>query len=195
MTSRAITPDDLRFMDAALAHSYAGLGRTAPNPSVGCVIVKDGRIVGTAGTAPGGRPHAEPQALDQAGDAAQGASVYVTLEPCAHHGQTPPCAEALVAAKVCEVVIACPDPFHKVDGRGINILKDAGINVLIGVRQQHAEALNAGFFSVLSTGLPLVEADRRASLYDADFTLTAGEDRQAALRAAAGKGLTRLREV
>jgi len=94
--SRPVTPADRRFMDAALACAYAALGSTAPNPAVGCLIVKAGRVLAAAATAPGGRPHAETQALALAGPAARGARAYVTLEPCAHHGQTPPCAEALV---------------------------------------------------------------------------------------------------
>ncbi len=195
MRPRAITPDDLRFMDVALAHGFAALGGTAPNPAVGCVIVHQGRIVGAAATAQGGRPHAEPQAIERAGDHAVGATAYVTLEPCAHHGATPPCAEALVKAQLAEVVIACLDPFHKVDGRGVDILQNAGIGVVIGVREAEALALNAGFFSVLRDGIPLVESDPRQALYDADLVLSEGQDRQAALKAAAVKGLTRLRQV
>jgi len=98
LTGRAVTPDDLRFMDAALALAFARLGQTAPNPSVGCVIVRERRVIGAAATAAGGRPHAETQALAQAGEAARGARAYVSLEPCAHHGRTPPCAQALIDA-------------------------------------------------------------------------------------------------
>ena len=182
-------------MDAALAHAFAGLGHTAPNPSVGCIIVKNGKVIGQARTADTGRPHAEPQALEQAGDQAQGARVYVTLEPCSHYGKTPPCAEALVAAKPAEVIIACRDPFEKVSGRGIKMLEDAGITVLVGVRQAQAEAMNEGFFTLIRTGRPFASDDRRASLFDADFILKAGESRDEGLERLGKAGLTRVRIV
>jgi diaminohydroxyphosphoribosylaminopyrimidine deaminase/5-amino-6-(5-phosphoribosylamino)uracil reductase len=192
MTSRPLTAEDLRYMDTALALAYARLGQTAPNPSVGCVIVKSGRIIGAAATAPGGRPHAEPQALEQAGAEAEGATVYVSLEPCAHYGKTPPCAEALIAANPAEVVIACRDPFEHVAGRGIAMLVDAGITVLEGVREAQAIALNAGFFERLKTGRPLLVRDDRASLYDAELSLEPGEDVDAALERLGALGLTRV---
>lgn len=195
MSDRPITPDDLRYMDVALSQAYRALGSTAPNPAVGCVIVKNGHILGAAATAQGGRPHAEPQALEQAGAEAEGATVYVTLEPCAHQGVTPPCADTLVEAKVGEVVIACLDPFHKVNGRGVDILKAAGIAVVTGARDAEAERLNAGFFSLLSSGMPLLERDPRPALYDADLPAGAEEDLTAALQAAGEAGLTRLRRV
>lgn len=194
MNSRTPTLDDRRYMDVALSLAFAGLGRTAPNPSVGCVIVKDGCIVGTGHTAPGGRPHAEPQALAMAGEAAIGATVYVTLEPCAHHGVTPPCAEALVSAQIGEVVIACLDPFHLVDGRGVDILNAAGIRVVTRVRESEAAALNAGFFSLLRDKRPLVVKDKRRGLYDADLKIEPGQSLDDALEAAAAKRLTRLRQ-
>ncbi|KAA5802457.1 bifunctional diaminohydroxyphosphoribosylaminopyrimidine deaminase/5-amino-6-(5-phosphoribosylamino)uracil reductase RibD [Alkalicaulis satelles] len=193
MGARAVTPDDLRFMDAALALAYARLGRTAPNPSVGCVIVKDRRVIAAAATAPSGRPHAETQALDMAGEDARGARIYVTLEPCAHHGQTPPCAEALAAAGVGEVVIACRDPDARVSGRGIAILSHAGIAVLEGVRSAQAEALNAGFFTRLVTGRPLLVQDGRAGLFDADLELRPDESLDMALDRMGREGLTRVR--
>lgn len=180
-------------MDTALALAYARLGATAPNPAVGCVIVTANRIVGAAATAPGGRPHAEPQALEQAGASARGATVYVTLEPCAHHGKTPPCAEALVAAQPAEVVIACRDPFEHVAGRGVSLLKAAGIAVVEGVREAEAMTLNAGFFQRLETGRPLLAQDTRASLYDADLEVEAGEDIDTALARLGAQGLTRVR--
>jgi diaminohydroxyphosphoribosylaminopyrimidine deaminase/5-amino-6-(5-phosphoribosylamino)uracil reductase len=182
-------------MDVALSLAYQALGSTAPNPAVGCVIVKNGRILGAAATAKGGRPHAEPQALEMAGAEAAGATAYVTLEPCAHHGVTPPCADTLVAARVSEVVIACLDPFHKVNGRGVDTLKGAGIAVVTGVREAEAEQLNAGFFSLLRTGTPLLERDPRPALYDADLPVGAEEDLTAALQAAGKAGMTRLRRV
>ena len=110
-------PDDFHYMRYAIAIASRAAGIAFPNPNVGCVIVKDGKILSAAHTAPGGRPHAETIALLEAGEAARGACVYVTLEPCPHHGQTPPCAEALVKAGVGRVVIAALDPFEKVNGR------------------------------------------------------------------------------
>ena len=192
---RAATPDDLRFMDAALALAYGALGSTAPNPAVGCVIVKAGRVVGAAATAAGGRPHAEPQALALAGDDAWGSTVYVTLEPCAHHGQTLPCAEALIRARPAEVVIACTDPFPQVAGRGADMLRAAGIAVVDGVRRAEAETLNAGFFTRLKTGRPMLARDPRAGLFDADLVLAPGEDEAEALARAGAAGLTRLRRL
>ena len=180
-------------MDTALARAYAALGSTAPNPAVGCVIVKDGRILAAAATAAGGRPHAETQALEIAGAGARASSIYVTLEPCAHHGRTPPCAEALVAAGPSEVIIACRDPFAEVDGRGAAILIEAGVRVIEGVRQAAAEALNAGFFETVRHGRALAVEDARAGLIDAEFALQPGEARAQALGRAAAAGLTRVR--
>jgi diaminohydroxyphosphoribosylaminopyrimidine deaminase/5-amino-6-(5-phosphoribosylamino)uracil reductase len=191
----AAAPDDLRFMDAALALAYAALGSTAPNPAVGCVIVKAGRVIGAAATAPGGRPHAETQALDKAGSGATGARVYVTLEPCAHYGETPPCAEALIRARPAAVIIACTDPFKAVAGRGAAMLREAGIQVIEDVRRPEAEALNAGFFTRLKTGRPLVAQDLRAALFDADFALQPGESEADALSRLGAQGLTRVRRL
>jgi diaminohydroxyphosphoribosylaminopyrimidine deaminase/5-amino-6-(5-phosphoribosylamino)uracil reductase len=131
--------DDERFMAAAIRLSRWHLGATGANPSVGCVIVKDGVIVGRAVTARGGRPHAEPQALAEAGEAARGATAYVTLEPCSHHGKTPPCAEALIAYGVGRVVVAATDPDTRVSGRGLRMLADAGVEVTSGVLEADAE--------------------------------------------------------
>lgn len=156
--------EDLRWMQAALALARRGLGRVWPNPAVGCVIIKDGRLVGRGWTAPGGRPHAEPQALKMAGHAAQGATAYVTLEPCAHHGQTPPCARAMIAAKVARVVIACTDPDPRVDGGGIAMLRAAGIEVTTGIAEAKARALNAGFLSRVIRGRPTVTLKLAATL-------------------------------
>ena len=192
---RPLTPADLRFMDAALAMAYARLGATAPNPAVGCLIVKQGRVIAAAATAPGGRPHAETQALDMAGAAARGASVYVTLEPCAHHGRTPPCAEALVQARPAEVLIGCADPFAQVDGKGSAILKAAGITVIEPVRRDRAQALNAGFFNTVRCGRALAVDDDRSGLADADFEMKPGETAPQALTRAAGQGLTRVRLI
>ena len=130
----------------ALTLGRRGLGHVWPNPAVGCVIVNDGRIVGRGWTQPGGRPHAETVALAQAGAAARGATAYVTLEPCAHHGQTPPCATALVAAGITRVVAAITDPDDRVSGRGFDILRDAGIEVVVGIGAYQADIDNKGFF-------------------------------------------------
>ena len=121
--------DDLRFMRMALQLGRRGLGRTWPNPAVGAVIVKDGVIVGRGWTQPGGRPHAEVEALRRAGEAARGATIYVTLEPCSHHGKTPPCADALIAAKIARVVSAMEDPNPVVAGEGPSRVIAAGVGV------------------------------------------------------------------
>jgi diaminohydroxyphosphoribosylaminopyrimidine deaminase/5-amino-6-(5-phosphoribosylamino)uracil reductase len=188
-----LTPADLRLMDVALALAFSGLGTTAPNPSVGCVIAKDGHVIAKAVTAPGGRPHAEAQALAMAADAARGADVYVTLEPCSHHGQTPPCAEALVQAGVARVFIASGDPDPRVSGRGVAILREAGISVIEGVRQAAGDRLNAGFFSRVRTGLPLVLQDRRANIFDADLIPGPDESLDSAIQRLGREGKTRVR--
>lgn len=180
-------------MDAALALGRAGLGTTAPNPSVGCVIVAGGRIVGAGATASGGRPHAEMIALKTAGAAARGATAYVTLEPCAHTGQTPPCAEALVSAGLRRVVIACRDPFPSVDGRGVDILKAAGMEVEVGLRGAEADTLHAGFFKRLKTGLPLAAIDGETLGYDAVLPDTLTEPVRDVLVRWASDGMTRIR--
>jgi diaminohydroxyphosphoribosylaminopyrimidine deaminase/5-amino-6-(5-phosphoribosylamino)uracil reductase len=131
--------DDERFMAAAIRLSRWHLGATGSNPSVGCLIVKDGVIVGRGVTARSGRPHAETQALAEAGDAARGATAYVTLEPCSHHGKTPPCAEALIAYGAARVVVAATDPDARVSGTGLRMLADAGIEVTSGVLETEAE--------------------------------------------------------
>ncbi|MEQ9609869.1 MAG: bifunctional diaminohydroxyphosphoribosylaminopyrimidine deaminase/5-amino-6-(5-phosphoribosylamino)uracil reductase RibD [Kiloniellaceae bacterium] len=151
-------------MRAALTLAARGLGRVAPNPTVGCIIVKDGRVVGRGWTQPGGRPHAETEALKQAGKAAAGATVYVTLEPCAHHGRTPPCAEALAAAGVARVVAALEDPDTRVAGRGMEILRQAGIAAEIGLCRAQAERLKAGFLKRVIKGQPLVVLKLATSL-------------------------------
>ncbi len=191
--SDGFPPVDRRFMDAALAQAFAALGSTAPNPAVGCVLVKDGRVLAAAATAPGGRPHAERLAIDKAGVAAQGATAYVSLEPCAHHGVTPPCAEALAEAGVARVVIACRDPFPKVDGQGVAILKAAGITVETGLREAEARLLNAGFFMRLESGKPLLAEDPRPALFDAELSAEPGESEDDALRRLGEAGATRVR--
>jgi diaminohydroxyphosphoribosylaminopyrimidine deaminase/5-amino-6-(5-phosphoribosylamino)uracil reductase len=139
--------EDARYMAAALRLSLWHEGQTETNPSVGCVIVRDGAIVGAAVTAVGGRPHAETQALAIAGEKARGATVYVTLEPCAHYGRTPPCANALVAAGVGRVVICLVDPDPRVAGHGIAILKEAGIKVETGLLEKEGRRALAAYLS------------------------------------------------
>ncbi len=163
-------------MRAALALARRGLGNVWPNPAVGCVVVRDGRVVGRAVTAPGGRPHAEPLALAMAGGAARGATAYVTLEPCCHHGRTPPCTDALVAAGVARVVIAALDPDPRVNGAGAARLREAGIAVEVGTLAGEAEALNAGFFTRIRDGRPLVTL-KLASTMDGRIATRAGESR------------------
>ncbi|MBB3591779.1 diaminohydroxyphosphoribosylaminopyrimidine deaminase/5-amino-6-(5-phosphoribosylamino)uracil reductase [Rhizobium sp. BK529] len=149
-------PEDERFMAAAIRLSRWHTGQTSTNPSVGCVIVRDGAIVGRAVTALGGRPHAEPQALAEAGELARGATAYVTLEPCSHHGKTPPCAEALIAYGVGRVVISVTDPDVRVSGRGISMLRDAGIEVTTGVLEEEGRQSLAGYLTRQTKNRPYV---------------------------------------
>ena len=143
-------------MQAALALGRRGLGYAAPNPSVAALVVKDGVVVGRGVTQPGGRPHAEVVALAEAGSAADGATVYVTLEPCSHHGETPPCAESLVAARVARVVSALEDPNPLVAGRGHSILRAAGIEVVVGMGAAQAEFDHLGHILRVIEGRPKV---------------------------------------
>lgn len=168
--------DDRRHMAHALGLARRGLGRVWPNPAVGCILVKDGRIVGRGVTRPGGRPHAETEALAAAGNAARGATAYVTLEPCAHHGQTPPCAEALVAAGVARVVSALQDPDPRVAGRGHATLRTAGIEVREGVLAAEARALQRGFLTRVTQGRPMLTLKLATSL-DGRIATASGESR------------------
>lgn len=151
-------------MQAALGLARRNLGQVWPNPAVGCVLVKDGRVVGRGFTAPGGRPHAETVALAQAGTAARGATAYVTLEPCSHHGQTGPCADALIAAGIARAVVAVEDPDPRVSGNGLRRLRDAGMTVDVGLCAEAAAELNAGFFLRVGKGRPLVTLKVATSL-------------------------------
>lgn len=143
-------------MALALSLGRRGMGRVWPNPAVGCVIVKDNLIIGRGWTADGGRPHAEPRALAQAGVAAAGATAYVTLEPCSHHGQTPPCAQALIDARIARVVIATGDPDPRVAGQGVAMLQAAGIEVTLGVQEAAALDDHAGFLLRTTQTRPFV---------------------------------------
>lgn len=159
-------------MGMALSLGRRGLGRVWPNPNVGCVIVRDGRVIGRGWTADGGRPHAETQALS--GIDATGATAFVTLEPCAHHGQTPPCVNALIAAGVARVVIATGDPDARVAGKGIAALKAAGVQVTTGVRDAEARADMAGFLLRITGNRPFVTLKLAAS-FDGRIATASGE--------------------
>ena len=143
-------------MRLALTLAQRAVGRVAPNPPVGCVLVRDGAVVGRGWTSPWGRPHAEARALEQAGSAAVGATAYVTLEPCAHHGATPPCAEALADAGVARCVVAVRDPDPKASGAGIAVLQNAGVAVTEGVRADDAETVAASYLTHRRHGRPRV---------------------------------------
>ena len=161
-------------MQAAIALSRRALGTTWPNPAVGCVLVRDDAVVGQGFTQPGGRPHAETQALAMAGEAAWGATAYVTLEPCSHYGETPPCADALIATGVGCVVVAATDPDPRVSGSGLARLREAGVDVVEGVESAAAGEVLAGFFMRILQGRPLVTL-KLASTLDGRIATHAGE--------------------
>lgn len=168
---------DIRHMRHALRLAERSLGSTAPNPAVGCIIVDaDGRVVGRGSTQRGGRPHAETIALAAAGASAKGATVYVTLEPCAHHGQTPPCADALIAAGVAHVVAAVQDPDPRVSGKGLERMRKAGVVVDSNVLAAEAAELNKGFFLRVKAKRPLVTLKIAQSL-DGRVAASSGESR------------------
>jgi diaminohydroxyphosphoribosylaminopyrimidine deaminase / 5-amino-6-(5-phosphoribosylamino)uracil reductase len=172
-----IGAEDARWTAAAIALSERGRGRTAPNPNVGCLIVRDGVVVGRGWTQPGGRPHAEAVALAQAGDAARGATVYVTLEPCAHESQRgPACADLLVSVRPSRVVVSLTDPDVRTAGRGLARLRDAGIAVVEGVGTEAAERAMAGFLTRQRLGRPFVTLKLATSL-DGRIAMASGESR------------------
>ena len=152
----AVTPEDRRYMAAAMRLSRWHTGLTATNPSVASLVVKDGAILGRGITAPGGRPHAETQALAEAGEEARGATLYVTLEPCSHHGRTPPCADAIVAAGIARVVVGLTDPDPRVSGRGLAILRDGGIAVESGVLEEEGRRALQAYLMRQTKGRPHV---------------------------------------
>ncbi len=163
-------------MRLALSLAARGLGRVWPNPAVGCVIVKDGKLLGRGWTARGGRPHAETIALTQAGKAAKGATAYVTLEPCAHHGKTPACADALVAAGIARVVCALDDPDSRVAGKGYKILHNAGVDLTEDVLMDAASDLNQGFLLNRIIGRPMFTL-KMANTIDGRIATASGESR------------------
>ncbi|WP_079435854.1 bifunctional diaminohydroxyphosphoribosylaminopyrimidine deaminase/5-amino-6-(5-phosphoribosylamino)uracil reductase RibD [Zoogloea sp. LCSB751] len=158
------TADDYRWMARALKLAERGLFTTTPNPRVGCVIVRDGAIVGEGWHLRAGEPHAEVHALAMAGEKARGATAYVTLEPCSHHGRTPPCADALVKAGVARVAVAMEDPNPLVGGRGMARLHDAGVATTTGVQENEARELNIGFISRMTRGRPWLRLKAAATL-------------------------------
>lgn len=173
----AATADDARWMGAALALASRGIGITRPNPAVGCVLVKDGRVVGRGWTQPGGRPHAEQMALAAAGAAARGSTAYVTLEPCAHvSSRGPACADGLIAAGVARVVVAAGDPDPRTDGAGLARLRAARIAVTAGVRAAEAESQMAGFLTRQRLGRPHITLKLAVSL-DGSVAMPSGVSR------------------
>jgi len=168
--------DDVRHMSRALELALRGLYTTDPNPRVGCVLVKNGVVVGEGWHERAGEAHAEVRALLAAGEHARGADVYVTLEPCCHHGRTPPCTQALIKAGVARVVAAMPDPNPRVASQGVTELMQAGIRVETGLLQAEAERLNPGFVSRMSRGRPYVRIKLAASL-DGRTALASGESK------------------
>lgn len=160
----SFSADDFRLMARALQVAERGLWTTSPNPRVGCVVVRDGQIVGEGWHEKAGEPHAEVHALRAAGNKAKGATAYVTLEPCSHYGRTPPCAEALIAAGVSRVVAAMTDPNPLVSGKGLALLQAAGIETASGLLENEARELNIGFVSRMTRGRPWLRLKAAASL-------------------------------
>jgi diaminohydroxyphosphoribosylaminopyrimidine deaminase / 5-amino-6-(5-phosphoribosylamino)uracil reductase len=167
---------DDHFMQMALDLAREALGATSPNPAVGCVIVRDGRIVGKGATAAGGRPHAETIAIARARGRARNATAYVSLEPCAHQGKTSPCARALIEAGISRVVAGCIDPYPRVRGRGIAIMRRAGIRVTVGTLEDECLRLNEGFITRVKRGRPFVTLKLAASL-DGRIATPGGDSR------------------
>jgi len=167
---------DARSMKRALRLALRGQGRTSPNPMVGAVIVKAGQLIGQGHHKQVGGPHAEIWALRQAGDKARGATIYVTLEPCSHHGRTPPCTDALIQAGLARVVGAVEDPNPQVSGKGFRMLQEAGIEIEVGLLADEARRLNAPYFKHTTTGLPLVSLKAAMSL-DGKIATATGESR------------------
>jgi diaminohydroxyphosphoribosylaminopyrimidine deaminase/5-amino-6-(5-phosphoribosylamino)uracil reductase len=185
--------DDEAFMRRAIALAQARLGRTRPNPTVGCVVVQGGRVVGEAATGEGGRPHAEEAALEIAGAQARGATAYVTLEPCGERTSgAMACADRLIAAGVARVVIACADPSLKAAGRGLQRMHAAGIAVEAGLLAAQAQPLSEGFLHRERTGRPLVAESGDGAGFEARFSPHPGEALDAALLRLGREGFTRL---
>lgn len=179
MIDKPFTQQDIYYMQLAIAEAKKGIYTTRPNPAVGCVLVKDGMVIGQGCHPKAGQPHAEIFALADAkvqGFDTKGATAYVTLEPCSHTGRTPPCADALIAADLKRVVIASLDTNPKVAGNGVKKLQNSGIEVLVGVRDQQAAGLNLGFLKAMRTGLPYVRLKTASSL-DGRTAMASGESK------------------
>ncbi|MGP4059239.1 bifunctional diaminohydroxyphosphoribosylaminopyrimidine deaminase/5-amino-6-(5-phosphoribosylamino)uracil reductase RibD [Halobacillus sp. H74] len=165
---------DERYMSMAIQMAEETVGQTSPNPSVAAIVVKDNQVVGVGVHVRAGEPHAEVHALTMAGSKAEGAEIYVTLEPCSHYGKTPPCAEAVIKAGIRRVVVASHDPNPKVAGRGIQMMKDKGLDVRTGVWKEAADELNRSFFHFIQTGEPYVRLKSAMSL-DGKIATGSGE--------------------
>lgn len=176
MSAMSVNPEYITYMQHAIQLAKKGIYSTRPNPNVGCVIVKDGEVIGQGFHPRAGQPHAEVFALREAGEQAKGATAFVTLEPCAHYGRTPPCAKALIDAQVKRVVIACLDPNPLVSGKGVALLQDAGIEVITGVCTEQATALNLGFLKAMATKMPYVRLKVASSL-DGRTAMQSGESK------------------
>jgi diaminohydroxyphosphoribosylaminopyrimidine deaminase/5-amino-6-(5-phosphoribosylamino)uracil reductase len=184
---------DQTFMARAIELATAQLGQTAPNPPVGCVLVKDGEVLAEGATASGGRPHAEEQALPLAGDAAKGATAYVTMEPCgARSSGRASCAQRLIDAGVTRVVIASEDPSPFAAGRGVERLKAAGLDVEIGLMAEDAAILAEGYLNRLKTGRPMVRLSDDGVGFDARFAAAPSADLEAELRRLGEAGYMRV---
>jgi diaminohydroxyphosphoribosylaminopyrimidine deaminase/5-amino-6-(5-phosphoribosylamino)uracil reductase len=170
----SFTPADHQFMAQAIRLAEHGTYTTSPNPRVGCVLVKNGHVVGEGFHEKAGEGHAEVNALAMAGDRANGSTAYVTLEPCSHFGRTPPCAKALIEAGVSKVIAAMVDPNPQVSGRGLTLLEQAGIEIQSGLLEQDAKLLNIGFIKRMTTGLPYIRCKLAASL-DGQTAMATGE--------------------
>lgn len=181
-------------MRRALDLAQQALGKTAPNPAVGCVIVKDGNVIAEAATGAGGRPHAEEAALAMLGGRADGATIYVTLEPCAHvSARGPACADGIANSKAARCIVACGDPDPRTAGEGLERLRAAGIRVETGLCEAEALKLNEGFFRRLATGRPIALVSADIATFDAEFRLGVGETFEQAMDRMGRDGLTRVR--
>ncbi len=193
MTSPKQESDDIRFMGRAIALARARMGQTWPNPAVGCVVVRDGEIVAEAATAPGGRPHAEEQAVPAAGEKAKGATAYVTMEPCgARSSGRTSCSHFLIDAGVARVVIAAVDPSPFASGRGVERLQKAGLQVETGLLAQEAAVLYEGYLHRVETGRPMVRIDDAGVGFDARFAASPKADLATELKRLGEAGYTRL---
>jgi diaminohydroxyphosphoribosylaminopyrimidine deaminase/5-amino-6-(5-phosphoribosylamino)uracil reductase len=184
---------DLQFMQRAIDAGRRALGRAWPNPAVGCVVVADGKLVAEGWTGAGGRPHAEEQALAAAGALARGADAYVTLEPCCTRSTGgPACSTLLIEAGVRRVVVACEDPTPNAGGGGLRRLRDAGVEVQVGLLCEEAAMLSAGFVHRITTGRPVLEVAAGPDGFDAELQIRRGETLDQALLRYGREGVTRL---